>query len=107
MPRLAHLFRSALVPGAARVTAARGDGGLDAAEERSLRALHEEILTWPGYWPHNLEGSYAPRADLETLDALDRPWLYLDRGHTDLERSPHCNTEDVRWVLVNRPFVLT
>ncbi len=25
---------------------------------------------WPGYWAYNLEGSYAPKADLESLAAL-------------------------------------
>jgi Aminoglycoside adenylyltransferase, C-terminal domain len=75
-------------------------------EERALRQLHEEIPGRPGYWASNLEGSYAPRGDLETLGALGRPWLYVDRGHREMEWSPHCNAEDVRWVLVNRPLVL-
>jgi len=82
------------------------DGGMSHEAEHAVRALHAEVPTWPGYWPHNLEGSYAPRDDLSTLDALGRRWLYVDRGHSDLEWSTHCNAEDVRWVLVNRPFVL-
>ena len=79
---------------------------LSADEERALRELHEEILTWPGYWAYNLEGSYAPRADLQTLDALGRPWLYVNRGSGDPEWSNHDNTEDVRWVLRERPLTL-
>jgi len=75
-------------------------------EERCLRQLHEDVLTWPGYWACNLEGSYAPKADLQTLDALGRPWLYVNRGGREMEWSGHCNTEDVRWVLASRPFVL-
>jgi len=71
-------------------------------EERELRRLHEEVVDWPGYWPRNLEGSYAPKRDLQTLAALDRPWLYVDRGHREMERSAHCNTEDVRWILRER-----
>jgi Domain of unknown function (DUF4111) len=82
------------------------DGALSDEEERALRQLHEEIPGWPGYWATNLEGSYAPRADLETLAALGRPWLFVNRGHREMEWSPHCNTEDVRWVVVNRPAVL-
>jgi hypothetical protein len=82
------------------------DGALSGDEECTLRQLHEEIPSRPGYWASNLEGSYAPRGDLETLGALRRPWLYVDRGHREMERSPHCNTEDVRWILVNRPLVL-
>jgi hypothetical protein len=82
------------------------DGALSGDEERALRELHEEIPGWPGYWASNLEGSYAPRGDLETLDALGRPWLFVDRGTREMEWSAHCNAEDVRWVVVNRPYVL-
>jgi hypothetical protein len=82
------------------------DGSLSREEERALRRLHGEILSWPGYWAHNLEGSYAPKTDLATLVTLGQPWLYVNRGSHEMERSSHCNTEDVRWVLVNRPVVL-
>jgi hypothetical protein len=75
-------------------------------EERALRELHEEIPGWPGYWARNLEGSYAPRGDLETLAALGRPWLFVDRGTREMEWSSHCNVEEVRWVLANRPHAL-
>jgi predicted nucleotidyltransferase len=79
---------------------------LSAEPERALRHLHEEIPDWPGYWSYNLEGSYAPRADLQTLAALGRPWLYVNRGAREMEWSAHCNTEDVRWVLRERPSIL-
>jgi predicted nucleotidyltransferase len=70
-----------------------------AEQERELRALHDEIPTRQGHWPHDLEGSYAPRVDLETLTALDKKWLYVNRGRREMEWSTHCNTEDVRWTL--------
>ncbi len=82
------------------------DGRLDRDEERALRRLHKEIPDWPGYWAYNLEGSYASQADLTTLGTLGKPWLYVNRGGREMEWSPHCNREDVRWVLVNRPLVL-
>jgi Domain of unknown function (DUF4111) len=82
------------------------ESALSGDEERALRQLHDEIPSWPGYWAHNLEGSYAPRGDLETLAALGRPWLFVNRGHREMEWSPHCNVEDVRWVVVNRPLVV-
>jgi hypothetical protein len=82
------------------------DGEPSGDEAAALRLLHDEILEWPGYWAYNLEGSYAPRADVETLSALGRPWLYVDRGARELQPSPHCNSLDVRWVFVNRPFVV-
>jgi predicted nucleotidyltransferase len=75
-------------------------------QELALRQLHEEIPTWPGYWAINLEGSYAPKADLQTPTAIGRPWLYVNRGGRELEWSAHCNTEDVRWVLRERPLIL-
>ena len=74
--------------------------------ELALRHLHEEIPAWPGYWAYHLEGSYAPTADLQTLAALGRPWLYVNRGAREMGWSAHCNTEDVRWVLRERPVVL-
>ena len=79
---------------------------VDAEEEQALRELHGEVLDWPGYWAFNLEGSYAPRADLATLDALGRPWLYVNRGGREMEWSPHDNAVDVRWVFANRSPVL-
>jgi predicted nucleotidyltransferase len=68
-------------------------------QEQALRQLHDEIPTREGHWTHNLEGSYAPRRDLETLEALGRPWLYIDHGWREMQWSTHCNTEVVRWTL--------
>jgi predicted nucleotidyltransferase len=75
-------------------------------QERALRELHREIPTRSGYWPHNLEGSYAPAADLATLAALGERWLYVNRGHREMDWSTHCNTEDVRWTLRERGLTL-
>jgi hypothetical protein len=77
-----------------------------AEHERALRQLHDEIPTRSGHWPHDLEGSYAPRADLATLAALDKQWLYIDRGWREMQWSTHCNTEDVRWTLRERGITL-
>ncbi len=82
------------------------EGSLRRQEESGLRRLHEKIPSWPSYWGYNLEGSYAPKGDLKTLAALGQPWLYVNRGGREMEWSPHCNTEDVRWLLVNRPLIL-
>jgi hypothetical protein len=79
---------------------------LTAAQEGALRELHDEIPTRPGYWAHNLEGSYAPRADLETLAGLHQPWLYVDRGWREMQWSTHCNTADARWTLRQRGITL-
>jgi Domain of unknown function (DUF4111)/Nucleotidyltransferase domain len=82
------------------------DDRLTAVQEGALRELHDEIPTCPGYWAHNLEGSYAPRADLETLASLDKQWLYIDRGWREMQWSTHCNTRDVRWTLRERGLTL-
>src|SRR5437764_1035503 len=71
-------------------------GRVGGERERALRRLHREVPHRPGYWATNLEGSYAPKADLETLTALGRPWLYVNRGRREMEWSAHCNAEDVR-----------
>jgi predicted nucleotidyltransferase len=76
-------------------------------QERSLRELHDEIPTRTGHWPHDLEGSYAPKPDLETLAALEERWLYVDRGRREMQWSTHCNSEDVRWTLRERGITLT
>jgi 8-oxo-dGTP pyrophosphatase MutT (NUDIX family) len=75
-------------------------------QEQALRELHREIPTRPGYWPHNLEGSYAPAADLASLEALGEEWLFVDRGYQEMEWSTHCNTEDVRWTVRERGLTL-
>jgi hypothetical protein len=73
--------------------------------ENAIRQLHKEIPDWTGYWAYNLEGSYAPKAHLQTLTALGQPWLYVNRGR-EMEWSSHCNAEDVSWVLRERPLIL-
>jgi Nucleotidyltransferase domain. len=79
---------------------------VSAAQERAIRELHDEIPTRSGHWTHDLEGSYAPRTELETLAALDKRWLYVDRGWREMQWSTHCNTEDVRWTLRERGITL-
>jgi hypothetical protein len=81
--------------------------GVTREQEHSLRELHDEIPTRPGHWPHDLEGSYAPKPDLEALATLGKPWLYVDRGHREMQWANHCNSEDVRWTLRERGVTLT
>ena len=79
---------------------------LSSEQERALRALHDEIPTRPGYWSRNIEGSYALQSDLASLDALHRDWLFVDRGHREMEWSTHCNREEHRWTLRERGIAL-
>ena len=75
-------------------------------QEGDLRRMHDEIPTRPGHWPHDLEGSYAPRADIASLAGLNRDWLYVDRGWRDMQWGTHCNNEVVRWTLRERGVTL-
>jgi predicted nucleotidyltransferase len=68
-------------------------------QEGALRALHDDIPTRPGHWTKHLEGSYAPRSDLERLDLLGLDWLYVEHGSRAMEWSTHCNCEENRWTL--------
>jgi Domain of unknown function (DUF4111) len=77
-----------------------------AGQEQALRELHDEIPTRSGHWTHHLEGSYAPKRELETLAALGKQWLYIDHGWRQMQWSTHCNTEDVRWTLRERGITL-
>jgi hypothetical protein len=77
-----------------------------AEQERGLRELHDEIPTRDGHWARDLEGSYAPICDLATLAALDKKWLYVNRGWRQMLWSIHCNTEEVRWTLRERGITL-
>lgn len=71
----------------------------DDAQETALRALHNEIPTRTGHWPHDLEGSYAPVDELSDTAFLGRPWLFNNHGHRTLEWDDHCNRAYTRWIL--------
>lgn len=81
-------------------------GQVTPEQEVALRALHDELPTRPGHWTKHLEGSYAPRGDLETLAALGRNWLYIDHGWREMQWDPHCNRLEHRWLLRERGAAL-
>lgn len=72
-----------------------------------LRGLHDEIPTRDGHWPHDLEGSYAPVAELVAVGHIGRPWLFNDHGHRTLEWDDHCNRGYTRWILREYGITLT
>lgn len=81
-------------------------GAIGPEQEAALRRLHDEIPTRPGPWSTELEGSYPDVDELRSTASLGRPWLYVDRGHREMEWSTHCNTEVVRWILRERGITL-
>lgn len=72
---------------------------LSKGQEKEIRALHNEIPTRAGHWPHDLEGSYALLADLSSNNNIGKKWLFVDHGHREMEWSNHCNSEMHRWTL--------
>ena len=68
-------------------------------QEAALRELHREFPARPEHWAQHLEGSYPVAEELRTLDALGKPWLYIDHGWSEMQYSTHCNSEVVRWSL--------
>lgn len=75
-------------------------------QEAALRSMHAEFPRRDLVWAQHLEG-YCPQKDeRRTLDAVGTPWLYVDNGAGELERSTHCNTAVVRWSLRESGVVL-
>ncbi|NYJ07589.1 aminoglycoside adenylyltransferase domain-containing protein [Petropleomorpha daqingensis] len=72
-----------------------------------LRELHDEIPTRDGHWCHDLEGSYAPLAELASVEFLGRQWLFNDHGHRTLVWDDHCNRGYTRWILREHGIALT
>jgi hypothetical protein len=82
-------------------------GSLTDPQLAQLRALHDEIPTRDGPWCHDLEGSYAPVDELNSVEHLGRKWLFNDHGHRTLVWDDHCNRAYTRWVLREHGITLT
>jgi hypothetical protein len=78
-----------------------------ASQEAQLRALHDDVPTRDGHWPHDIEGSYAPMGELASIVSLGRQWLFNDHGHRTLDFDEHCNRAYTRWILREHGIVLT
>jgi hypothetical protein len=72
----------------------------------ALQAMHERIYNMDYPWAQHLEGSYFPKDTLKDYTQAGRPLWYLDHGSRTLERSDHCNTVVVRWVLREHGVIL-
>ncbi|MGB3686430.1 MAG: hypothetical protein WA991_11470 [Ornithinimicrobium sp.] len=82
-------------------------GALTKPQIAELRALHDEIPTREGHWCHDIEGSYAPMAELASTDYLGSRWLFNDHGHRTLEWDDHCNRGFTRWILREHGITLS
>ncbi len=65
----------------------------------SLQTVHGRIFDINDGWPQHLEGSYFPRDVLKDYKRSGEKLWYLDNGHRQMERSDHCNTVLVRWIV--------
>ncbi len=80
----------------------------DAAQEEGLRAVHERMPDLPSHWAHNLEGGYAPTAELRgEPDPSGAGWLTVDNGSRTMSRTHHDDTAVFRWVLREHGIRLT
>ncbi|HZH97449.1 MAG TPA: aminoglycoside adenylyltransferase domain-containing protein, partial [Fimbriimonadaceae bacterium] len=73
------------------------DQELTEDEVTRLTTLHERLFRLPSEWAKHLEGSYFSREQLRSEPGT--PVWFLNHGSTQLERSDHCNTLVVRWIL--------
>jgi hypothetical protein len=64
-----------------------------------LRRLHAELPSRGVPWCEELEGSYAPIAEIASVDHEGRRWLFNDHGRTTLAWDDHCNRAFTRWIL--------
>jgi hypothetical protein len=74
-------------------------GPVSPLQEMKLRAFHDELPTREGFWNRHIEGSYAPKDELRTLDGRGCDWLYIDHGWREMQWSEHCNSAVARWLL--------
>ncbi|MET3808821.1 hypothetical protein ABIB25_005851 [Nakamurella sp. UYEF19] len=82
-------------------------GRLTEPQIARLRELHYEIPTREQQWCQDIEGSYAPIAELASVEHLGRKWLFNDRGHRTLNWDDHCNRPHTRWILREHGITLT
>lgn len=73
---------------------------------QALQKMHERIFTLESRWAQHLECSYFPRDILRDPSQRGKELWYLDNGHRSLERSDHCNTILVRWVIREKGVTL-
>jgi len=75
-------------------------------EVAALQSAHERIYGLDIAWAQHLEGSYFPKSVLRNYDRSGGQLWYLDHGSRLLERSNHCNTVLVRWVVREKGVIL-
>jgi predicted nucleotidyltransferase len=80
---------------------------LSDGQVQALQVVHGDVYALESEWAKHLEGSYFPVATLRDHHRRGAPLWYLDHGSRSLERSDHCNTTVVRWVVREHGIALT
>lgn len=73
---------------------------------QNLREMHRRIFDRGTEWARRLEGSYFPTAILRDYNRSGTDLWYIDNGHSELERSNHCNKVVIRWIIREKGVVL-
>jgi hypothetical protein len=71
-------------------------------QEAGARALHRSLPDRPERWARRLEGSWVSASALAAPPGAHDPWLYVDNGHREMERSRHDDSANGRWLLRER-----
>jgi len=72
----------------------------------SLQEMHDRIFQINNPWATCLEGSYFQKDVLRQHDNCDTLLWYLDNGHRSMEKSTHCNSVLVRWIVRENGVIL-
>jgi hypothetical protein len=83
------------------------ENDLTESQVEALQSMHKRIFNIGMEWAKHLEGSYFPRAILRECANRGKDLWYLNNGHSQLERSDHCNTGVVRWTLREHGVILS
>lgn len=75
---------------------------LDESTAKALQESHQFLFDSQHYWAKHLEGSYISAEMLRDLGQAGQALWYFDHGSTTIERSDHCNSLVLRWVLYEK-----
>lgn len=80
---------------------------LSGAQLHDLQVMHQRIYDLDMPWAKALEGSYFPKTILCDYGLSGSDLWYLDNGHSELERSNHCNKVVVKWILREKGVIVS
>lgn len=79
---------------------------LTEAQVEALQVIHERVYGMNSRWAKHIEGSYFPIDVFRKSPKYGETLWYIDNGSRTLERSDHCNTCVVRFVVREQGITL-